>query len=143
MKPHFVGELDTRLVNELEDKHRLLRRFGFYSALLQNVIWVPKGALTDFASVPRLVGAYLMFGGKGKRAAVIHDWLYVLGKVDPQRWPRELCDDIFKEALQASGYSWLTVQAMYRGVRFGGAAHYEAPALPQSVPTVAEVDGPL
>jgi hypothetical protein len=122
----FLRELDTRLIDEFADLHRLLAPFGFYSAELDAEIIVPAGFVTDFASVPRLVGAYLLFGGKGKRAAVIHDWLYSLGKLDPATWAREKCDRVFREALIASGYSALTVWAMYRGVQLGGERYYRA-----------------
>ncbi len=40
------------------------------------LIVVPKGFVTDFASVPRLPFIYLFFGGIGDEEAVIHDWLY-------------------------------------------------------------------
>jgi hypothetical protein len=136
----FIGELDTRLIDEFDDLHQLLAPFGFYSQILGAEITVPKDFKTDFASVPRMVGAYLLFGGKGKRAAVIHDYLYSLGKLDPQKWPRELCDRIFKEALIASGYGSVTVCAMYAGVRFGGGSHFEADNVQQE-PHVEAVMG--
>jgi hypothetical protein len=129
--PAFIGDLDTRLIDEFDEQHRLLAPFGFYSQILGAEIIVPAGFVTDFASVPRIVGAYLLFGGKGKRAAVIHDWLYTLGKLDPITWAREKCDAIFREALIASGYSAVTVGAMYAGVRVGGGAYFDAPNLDQ------------
>lgn len=146
--PQFGGYLDTRLIHD--DQHVLLARFRFFSVILGGWILVPKGFITDFASVPRIVGAYLLFGGRGKRASVIHDWLYALGLLDPVKWPRELCDRIFKEALEASthlkdgvevkSYSAFTIQAMYLGVRIGGGSGYKGPNLPQEPAVDAVID---
>jgi hypothetical protein len=127
MTSRFLSDLDTRLVDEFDDIHELLAPFSFYSELLGCVIEVPKGFRTDFASVPRMIGAYLMFGGKGKRAAVIHDWLYSGGLAVT----REQADAVFKEALRVSGYSAFTIWMMHAGVRVGGESHYQAPNLPQ------------
>jgi hypothetical protein len=89
---------------------------------------VPQDFLTDYASVPRLVGMYLLFGNKGKRAALIHDWLYSGGVAGITR---QMADDVFKEALGVSGYSAFTIEAMYLGVRVGGAKRFAAPNLAQ------------
>lgn len=117
---------DTRLEDEHKDTHRVLAPFGFYSAILGREVWVPADFITDFSSVPRVVGLYLLFGGKGKRASLIHDYLYTCGV-----YSRFLCDEVFREALQVSGYSAFTIGAMYGAVRVGGASHYEAPSVPQ------------
>lgn len=133
----FTTPLRTELIDELDDIHELLAPLVYESNLLGTVT-VPAGFRTDFASVPRMVGAYLMFGGKGKRAAVIHDWAYSGGlNVD-----RETADLIFREALQASGYGALTVWAMYQGVRFGGEPHFNAPNVPQTPHVVAAMEAP-
>jgi hypothetical protein len=125
-KSEFRTDLDTRLVCEFEDTHRLLADFVYYSELLGEEITVPKDFVTDYASVPRVVGAYLLVGGKGKRAAVIHDWLYTSGK-----YSREMCDRVFKEALTAAGYGAITIGLMYMGVRVGGGSHFTAPNIKQ------------
>ncbi len=126
---------DTRLEDEFADTHRLLAPFGYYSALLGQEIWVPKDFITDYASVPRLVGMYLLFGGKGKRAALIHDWLYSCAKL-----PRKVCDEVFKEALGVSGYSEFTIGAMYGGVRVGGGSHYTKENVPQEIHVAQAMD---
>jgi hypothetical protein len=119
-KSRFFGDLDTRLVDEFDEIHQLLAPFTFYSAKHALLIVVPEGFLTDFASVPRLPLAYLTMGGRGKRAAVIHDWMYQCAP----RWSRDLCDEVFAEALRASGYTAPVVWAMYQGVRVGGQSRY-------------------
>jgi hypothetical protein len=140
----FTTDLDTRLVDEFADTHMLLAALCFYSALLGALIVAPTGFITDFASVPRIVLAYLLFGGKGKRAAVIHDWLYsgalVWVRGELRALTREECDAVFREALQATGYNKFTVWAMFTGVRIGGAARFNAPNVPQEPHVQAAID---
>lgn len=142
----FTSELDTRLLDEFDNTHRLLAALSFYSALLGTLIVAPAGFITDFASVPRIVLAYLLFGGKGRRAAVIHDWLYsgalVLVRGELRALTREECDAVFKEALQATGYSAFTVWSMHQGVRIGGAARFDAPNVPQRAHVAAQMEAP-
>lgn len=125
----FTSNLDTRLVDEFDNTHMLLAPLEYECALLDMAIVVPRDFVTDFASVPRIVLAYLFFGGKGKRAAVVHDWLYSGGL----RVTRDLADEVFREALVATGYSRITVDAMYLGVRIGGESRFNQPNVPQSV----------
>ena len=127
---------DTRLEDEHADTHRLLAPFGYYSVRLGREIWVPADFITNYASVPRLVGAYLLFGGKGKRASLLHDWLYSGGVVGVSR---ELADEVFREVLAISGYSDFTVWAMYRGVRIGGESHFTEPNVPQDAHVEAQM----
>ncbi|HEY8359264.1 MAG TPA: DUF1353 domain-containing protein [Ramlibacter sp.] len=131
MQAAFRSDLVTRLVDEFDDIHQLEQPLVFDSLVLAPGglvrIVVPAGFKTDLASVPRIVGAYLLFGNKGKRAAVVHDWLYSGGI----NVTREAADAVFREALQATGYNRLTVAAMYAGVRLGGASRFTAPNVPQ------------
>ena len=118
----FPLPLETQQVNE--KWHRVL---GGFDAVVEEdgkeplVIHVPHGFLTNFASVPRLPFAYLLFGGKGNRAAAVHDFLYE----PPTQYPRSWCDDVFYAGLLAlEGISEREARAMYDGVRLGGASHY-------------------
>lgn len=136
--PAYLTDLDCRLVDEARDLHRLLAPFVFESAIVGRVE-VPAGFLTDFASVPRLPFAYVVVGGKGKRAAVIHDWLYSGGLVNGQPVDRKTADRVFAEALKASGYGFLVENLMYAGVRVGGGSRFEAPNVPQPPHVAAEM----
>lgn len=78
---------------------------------------VPAGFATDLASVPRLPGAYLLFGNKARRAAILHDWLYA------NHWPREWADSMFYAAM-ANEVNKATAWAMWAAVRMGGASYY-------------------
>lgn len=83
-------------------------------------ITVPKGFRTDFASVPRLPLAYLLFGGDiGDAAATVHDFIYSRAMFD-----RKTCDAVFREALKAEGVPAWKAGAMWFGVRLFGGAHY-------------------
>lgn len=88
---------------------------------------VPKGFSTDLASVPRLPGAYLLFGGKARRSAILHDWLY------EHRYPREWADDVFRAAMQHEVGAFARY-VMWLGVRLGGGAYYadRVPVQPSS-----------
>jgi hypothetical protein len=130
---YFIGELDTRLVDELKDHHKLLAPFAFHSSLLAETVVVPMGFITDFASVPRIIGAWLLYGGKGKRASVLHDWLYSSKLVS-----RSISDAVFEEALKASGYASWEVSGMYAGVRVGGWVAWNKENVPQT-PAVQQV----
>ena len=118
----FPLPLETEQINE--KWHRVLN--GFDAVVEEDekepvVIHVPHGFVTNFASVPRLPFAYLLFGGKGNRAAVVHDYLY--SQAD---YPREWCDQVFYVGLLslAPDITEREARAMYDGVRLGGAAHY-------------------
>jgi len=124
----FLSELDTRLYDEHSGLHKLLAPLIFYSAELNKLIIVPTGFITDFASVPRIVGAYLLFGSKGPKAAVVHDWLYSGGI---EGLARAAADRVFLEALKASGYSNTTSYPMYWAVRIGGGFAWTEPNLSQ------------
>lgn len=114
---------------------QLNRELAYYSDLF-GLILVPKYFRTDFASVPRwtLVG-YALVGGKADEAAVVHDLLY-----STQRYPRELCDKIFEEAIMALGYSAGTASLMYSGVRAGGWATWKLPNVPQYESVAKKLD---
>ncbi len=91
----------------------------FESEILGRKVRVPPGFKTDFASVPRLPLTYLLFGGVGDAAAVIHDYLYTMGNV-----PRKVCDEVFAEALAASDVPAWRRGPMWLGVRLFGGGRY-------------------
>lgn len=86
----------------------------------ENPIRVPRGFVTDFASVPR--GLWNLFPPQGKysAAAVVHDYLY-----RRTIWDRSICDAVLLEAMQSLGVNWLSRHLIYRAVRvFGGGARH-------------------
>ena len=117
--PRFLSTLRTERVDLLTCDRILLAPLAFSSVVLDKLIIVPEGFVTDFASVPRAPLTYWLFGGIGDEAAVVHDFLYEKGLV-----PRELADQVYGEALTACGVpSWRRV-AMVAAVRVFGAGRY-------------------
>jgi phytoene dehydrogenase-like protein len=78
---------------------------------------VPDGFVTDLASVPRLPAAYLLFGNRARRAAILHDWLYT------ERFPREWADAVFFAAMRHE-VNPPAAYAMWLAVRVGGGSYY-------------------
>lgn len=92
---------------------------GSYNS--DEVIIVPKGFKTDFASIPAPVKAFINPVGKIKPAALVHDYLYHLrGKYLNKTYTRGNADKIFLEIMEAVQVKWLQRRAAYRGVRLGG-----------------------
>lgn len=84
---------------------------------------VPRGFVTDLASIPRAFWQVLRPEGRHAYAAVVHDYLYWT-----QKRPREEADLIFKFALQDSRVSSDTVETLYRAVRLFGQSAWESNA---------------
>ena len=95
---------------------RLTSPLAYYSEMLEQVIVVPEGFCTDFASVPRLPIAYWLFGSRANAPAVTHDFAYRTGII-----ARTTADRVFNEAMKAEGKTFLTRWPMTGAVlAFGG-----------------------
>jgi hypothetical protein len=116
---------------------RLLTDLVYESDLIGGTVTAPCGMVTDLASVPRLPGAYLLAGGLGHAAAVIHDALYTNHVTT-----RTMADDVFYEALRVLGVSGFQAWLMWAGVRVGGGGSWDAPGPVQVVEPVVEVEAP-
>lgn len=106
----------------------LIEPLKFYSAELRGMVIAPAGFCTDFASLPR--GLWNIFPKRGKqdKAAVLHDAAYRGALVtiagDRMHLVKGLADDLFLEAMVASGVGAFTRTAFYRAVVwFGGRAY--------------------
>lgn len=108
---------------------QLLNLFAYRSEVADTVFVVPRGFVTDFASVPRIPVAFLLTGDCAQEAAVIHDWLYTSHEVD-----RATADAVFREAVSLGNPGW-RAWLMWAGVRIGGGGSWEAagPAQPENV----------
>lgn len=121
MKVEFLSSL---VVEKLAGREwRLHRRFVV--EVEGEPIVIPRGFVTDFASVPRVPLAYLLAGGIGEKAATLHDWLYA------EQRDRAFADRAFRAALELEGEPRWRARLMYAGVRLGGAGRYgeRGPAL--------------
>lgn len=90
----------------------------------EDIITVPEGFITDFASVPWPASMFIPLSGRHNMAAVVHDFIYsLLGEMSIpynfKKRTRKECDLIFLEALRASGCNEIKSQIMYRAVRIG------------------------
>ena len=102
-------------VERIDGKWMLTEPLSYYSLSLDRIITAPVGFWTDFASVPRIPIAYLLFGDIAHEPAVIHDYLYAIG------WPsRRIADRVLLEALESVGASRWRRWAMWAAVRVGG-----------------------
>jgi hypothetical protein len=76
---------------------------------------VPRGFVTDFASIPRPFWSVLPRWGKYGPAAVVHDYLYW-----DQRCTREQADRMLYLSMQESSVNWFWRLVIYRAVHWGG-----------------------
>lgn len=81
-------------------------------------IRVPKGFVTDFASIPRIFLNILPKLDTHRRAAILHDYLYATEGIGI--YSRAKCDSIFLEAMKVLGVPFMKRWAMYLAVRSGG-----------------------
>lgn len=76
---------------------------------------VPRGFITDLASIPRFLRGLFNVNGLSREPAVLHDWLYCM-----QQTTRAEADALFLEALKVAGVGWGTRYSMFLAVRAGG-----------------------
>jgi hypothetical protein len=117
----FLDPLDTV---EIDDSIFAIANhpFRYQSDLAKQIMTVPVGFYTDFASVPRFLPiVYACFGDTAHEPAVIHDWLYYCAITT-----REMADDILLEAMKVKGMSAWRYEPIYWGVRAGGWAAWNA-----------------
>ncbi len=82
------------------------------------IIEVPSGFITDFASIPRIFWNILPPAGKYGKAAIIHDWLY--RRLGLGVYTRLESDNIFLEGMKVLKVNIITRYIMYIAVRIFG-----------------------
>jgi hypothetical protein len=119
INPQVLDWLEGRWV--ADELFELTKEFRYDTAINGGArIIVPAGFTTDFASVPRLPLAYMVFGNKAHMAAVVHDYLYTTGI-----WPKDQADLVFREAMLATGIKPWQAEQMYAAVRDFGESAWE------------------
>ena len=107
------------IVTPIQDGRRwkLVKSFSYHvgSQHSRFVIKVPRGFVTDFASVPQFLWGWLPSWGKYGKAAILHDYIYQTHLTE-----RSIADSIFYEAMLISGTRLLRAKLMYYGVRLFG-----------------------
>lgn len=117
--PLYIEQLDDVWVQLLAD-WRIVVKDGNEP---EEIIIVPKGFKSDYASVPKVPGIYERYGGKGKKPALGHDFGYskkYIGGHDRKWW-----DAYFHHGLLAIGIDEDIARQMYEAVRIGGDAHWK------------------
>ncbi|WP_257463540.1 DUF1353 domain-containing protein [Archangium lipolyticum] len=93
----------------------LLKDLKYRIGNTQEVIVVPAGFVTDFASVPRSFWAVYSPVGQYQWAAVVHDYLYWT-----QQCTRDQADQLMRLAMAENRVPALTREAIFRSVQVGG-----------------------
>lgn len=83
---------------------------------------IPRGFVTDLASVPRLFWTAFPPCGKYTSAAVLHDYLYW---INSPKCDRKCADDILLLAMKEAGVDAFTSTSIYSAVRVGGQSSWD------------------
>ena len=95
------------------------RKWQLKIPLVYDEIVVPKGFVTDFATIPRILWPIFPPYGRHTKAAILHDYLYTSCTCS-----RRQSDKIFREAMKKDGVGWLRRGIMWAAVRLFGRTHY-------------------
>lgn len=82
---------------------------------------VPRGFVTDFASIPRIFWSILPVDGDYTYPAILHDYLYWY-----QTTSRKTADTIFKLAMQEFGIEDGLITTIHTAVRAGGTVAWDS-----------------
>ena len=120
--PLFLSELKVTEKSDTEHQGRgtwqLISPLMFYSVIINKIIVVPKGFITDFESVPRLPFIFWALGDRVTKPSVLHDFLY--SRNSNLNLTRKICDRIFLEAMFSEKISAIYAVTIYSGVRIFG-----------------------
>lgn len=88
----------------------------------RGIFTVPRGYITDHASVPQLFWTIIPpVASALSEGSIIHDWFYTKESEDV---PREFADLCLREIARVNGAMKLTSGAAYRAVRLGASRLY-------------------
>lgn len=113
----FASQLN---VTQINSNKWMLNRPLVYTSSITGVIEVPVGFVSDFASVPRIPFIYVVCGGLGDRAAVLHDYIY-----RHRLFTRKICDQIYYQAMLDDDVDPYRAWLLYIGVRVFGCKFYQ------------------
>lgn len=82
---------------------------------------VPQGFVTDLASSPAPLRAFVGRWGKHGPAAILHDYHY---RTPLDGLTRKMADRIMFEIMKQDGVGWLQRRAIYAAVRLGGGKYW-------------------
>lgn len=104
-------------------KYELMEEFEYYlEEDKEYKITIPKGFITDLASVPRILYTLIPPFGRYSKSCVLHDYLCCL--FFQNKITRKRADYIFKESMQAVGVKKRYIYTLYFGVRLWAFLHF-------------------
>lgn len=120
MPSTFLDHLDVRAMDD--GKNWIVLHEFRYVTRDGEVITVPAGFVTDFASIPWFFRRVAQPAtGKHRRAAVIHDWIYRTASVQISR---EKADLLFQEIMDIDGTPIWKSTMLYQAVDKFGRSSY-------------------
>jgi len=122
IKAHTSQEAPTSISgsSSLNGKFELFSDYVYKTK--EYLIKVPKGFVTDYASIPKLLRAIVLPYGKHSGASVVHDWLYSSNcNLDISR---EKADKVFLEILKEEKVNFLLRTLMYIAVKKFGRSRF-------------------
>lgn len=117
--------LDEILVRPLANGKDWMLRFKVdYETNDSRIVHIPRGFVSDFASIPKFFRRmYQPATGKHRRAAIVHDYLY---RTPEASFTKEESDNIFVEIMKADGVSKFNRYVLHKAVAiFGGGSYME------------------
>ena len=113
--------LDPLIVKVLSDGDVvLIKRFRYRRPNSSQVLSIPIGFVSDYASIPRVFRGLVSGSDNTKLPSVLHDYLYRKG-IGKRKW----ADQLFLDAMKESGVPWLKRRMVYSAVRVGGWASWK------------------
>ncbi len=145
---HLYRKIEAVQIREGEDADYIVWRDYTVRFKLDNEdepreITVPRGMLTDLASVPRVARSVVGRVGPHLEASIVHDFLYIAWQDLEGRGPRdedrEFADELMRVALEEAGVSGWQRFLIYRAVSwFGGGAYRRGEKEPRYVKIPSE-----
>ena len=100
-------------------RYALNEDYAYFYEETCEVILVPEGFLSDFASIPPAARA-LFNPANYPESSLVHDWLYAVGSPGDSD-AREKADKVFHAMLRESGIPLVEARTLFESVRAGGA----------------------
>jgi hypothetical protein len=116
----FLTKLQVQPATGKDDgQWQLVANLLYQSDVAACTFMVPKGFITNFASVPRIPIIYELAGDTSSEAATVHDFLYTTHPVS-----RAVADAVLREASAATDVPAWRRGLMWAGVRVFGWSHW-------------------
>lgn len=120
----FLSKLEVRDDDDIANTGRgsweIINDLIYDSKVAQQTFTVPKGFITDFASVPRFPLIYALFGDTCHPSAALHDYLYSTAIVS-----RSVADSVLNEASAVLGVWPWRRWSIWLAVRLFGSSHFK------------------